>query len=190
MTFTAAAYFSSAVPGLALIAIRRRLPREYMIVMLACATSLLIGTSVSLGRGVFPAAHVLIGVQAMLFVLAMTTKLRHLLVASVWLAVSAAVAPSVMIDDPRKMVLVSLAAIPLIVWHLWGWDHPLKWSVGVYAIIAGVLSAWMVQYYPHDPRAFNSAFVVYQLARFTSFALFAYAACRHHEERAKGFNYG
>ena len=181
MTWSGAAYCSSAVPFVVLLLLRRDHPREYWVFALACATSAFIDMAVRAGGGGFAAAHVFIGVQAVIFASAMTKDLRPLLVMSFVIALAASVAPLIMFDDPHRMVFVSLVAIPTLGWRLWTWDHELKWAVGTYIVVAGLLSAWMVSYYPHDPESFDQAFVVYTLARWCSFGLFIHEAYRWKE---------
>lgn len=181
MTETGIAYCSPAVPAIALLVMRRAFPREYWTVAMAFAVSFFIDAAVRAGDGAFAGAHVVIAIQMMVFAWAMPMDARSLFVCSAVGAIAASGAPLVMSDDPHRMVLVTLVMLPLLAWHAWHWQHPLKYAVGVYVVVAGLLSAWMVQYYPHDPEAFENPWRAYQLARFAAFGLFIRAAINWRE---------
>lgn len=173
---TEVAHYSAMVALLFLLGCRRHFPREYWAISFAYMVSWAIDSAVDANRGGFGAAHVLIALQAAMFAEVMIARKSTLLMITFALAVGASLAPFVMMSDPHRMVFVLLWAILVLMWAIWHWDHPLKWAVGTYVVVAGLLSAWMVQYFPDDRAAFNDAFVVYTLARFASYGLFIHTA--------------
>lgn len=174
--FTEVTHYSAAVALAVLLGYRRDFPREYWVVSVAYMVSWFIDAAVDANQGGFAAAHVLMGLQAAMFAVVMITRTRPLMAATFVIAVAATVAPLIMHDHPPRMVFVSLVAIPALGWRLRTWDHELRWAVGVYIVVAALLSAWMVSYYPNEPEPFGNVFAVYTLARWASFGLFIHAA--------------
>lgn len=161
------------------MASRRDFPRAWWTVSVAYAVSWFIDQAARQNNGGLEAAHVLIGVQLVIFAIVVIPKVRDLLVVSFWIAVLATVASQMDLLDTHRMAFVSVLSTPVLLPHLWKWKHELRPAVVVYVIIAGVLSGWMVQYFPEPRDTFNLWFWwAYTPARLLSFGLFMRAAYR------------